>query len=180
VNVTIYGVALCERVFGHDATVNYYQLGHGFLLHDLGKSMIDQETLNKPSSLSKREWEAVRNHPEVGYDILEAAGDVSEEVRVIVLQHHERYAGGGYPQELKGEEIHPYGRICCIADVFDALCTHRAYSPALSTFEALRKMREEMRGHFDPDYFWEFVLLFDWRDGQGQIQSGMPGMEAGK
>jgi response regulator RpfG family c-di-GMP phosphodiesterase len=79
---------------------------------------------------------------------------------VIALQHHEREDGMGYPRKLMGDEIHDYARICCIADVFDALTAERSYKKALAPFEALRVMKEEMLGHFHKEIFKNFVLLF--------------------
>lgn len=160
VNVTIFGVALAARVFGQDSEHNFHRLGHGFLLHDLGKSLIDVAIINKPGKLNEQEWTQMKKHPEIGYELLQESGEISEEIRIIILEHHERYCGGGYPLGLAGEKIHPYGRLCAIADVFDALSTKRTYREAMSSYDALKLMRDKMSEHFDPDYFREFVLLF--------------------
>jgi len=161
VNVTIFAVALCERVLGKEAGHDFHELGNGFLLHDLGKSEIDPAIINKPGRLDEREWKIMKKHPERGHEMLQSAAELTKEMRIIVLEHHERYEGGGYPAGKQGEEIHLYGRICCIADVFDALTTQRTYRKASSTFEALDIMRRYMQGHFDPDLLCEFVLLFE-------------------
>lgn len=161
VNVTIFGIALCEQLFGDDSGHDFYELGHGFLLHDLGKSLIDPRIINKPGKLNDEEWEVMRKHPEEGHRLLtETTGTLSHEMRTIVLEHHERYGGGGYPTGKRGDAIHPFGRICILADVFDALTTDRPYQSAMTTFEALSLMGEEMRGHFDEDYFKTFVAVF--------------------
>lgn len=160
VNTTIYAVRLAERVLSEKDGHNFYELGYGFLLHDLGKSRIDSEILNKPGPLDEHEWTLMKKHPEYGCELLESAGELSAAVKHIVLEHHERYQGGGYPTGRQGEEIHPYGRICCISDTFDALTTRRTYRPALSTFDALRVMQQEMPGHFDPHFYEETVLMF--------------------
>lgn len=159
VNVTIFAVALAARIFGENNEWDMHELGNGFLLHDLGKSLIDPAILNKPGKLDDHEWRIMKKHPEEGLQLLETANESSEVIKQIVLEHHERFNGGGYPQGKAGKEIHPLGRICCIADVFDALTTRRTYREASSTFEALTIMREYMSSHFDPDYFQEFVLL---------------------
>jgi len=159
VNVSIFGLALCERLFAKDADHDFYNLGHGFLLHDLGKSLVDPAIINKPSKLNDEEWAVMKKHPEMGYQLLSETDGLSEEAKIILLQHHERFDGSGYPSGRKGNDIHPYGRICCIADVFDALSTKRTYREAMSSFNTLTLMRDKMSGHFDPDYFPEFVLL---------------------
>ena len=87
-----------------------------------------------------------------GYHLLkEVVGDISEEVGEIVLQHHEKLDGTGYPNNLKMEEIGRFGRICAIGDVFDALTTRRSYKEALSKMTALTIMRDE-KGHLDENY----------------------------
>ena len=82
---------------------------------------------------------------------------------VIVMQHHEREDGTGYPRKLKGDEIHTYGRICCIADVYDALTAQRSYQEPRSTFDALKLMKEKLLSHFQQEMFEKFVLLFTQR-----------------
>jgi HD-GYP domain-containing protein (c-di-GMP phosphodiesterase class II) len=95
----------------------------------------------------------MRIHPYQSYKILEEADQLSEECRIIALQHHEREDGRGYPRCLCGEQIHVYGRIGSIADVYDALTAERSYKPKLSPFEALQVMKEEMINHFQRDLF---------------------------
>jgi len=80
--------------------------------------------------------------------------------RLIVLQHHERVNGTGYPQKMLGDKIHIYGRICSVADVFDALVSKRPYKKKLEPFKALKVMKDKMLDHFHIDIFEKFVLLF--------------------
>jgi len=84
---------------------------------------------------------------------------LSEECRIIILQHHERADGKGYPRKLGGDEIHPYGTICCIADVFDALTSERSYKKSMTPFEALTLMKNSMSDNFDTVMFEKFVRL---------------------
>ncbi|QKQ27922.1 HD-GYP domain-containing protein [Candidatus Reidiella endopervernicosa] len=100
-------------------------MGAGFFLHDLGKIMVRPEVLNKPARLDDAEMRHIRIHPYQGYKILQQADALTEEVRTIVMQHHEFVDGSGYPKRLRDEEIHVYGRICGIADVYDALPADR-------------------------------------------------------
>jgi HD-GYP domain-containing protein (c-di-GMP phosphodiesterase class II) len=161
VNVGILGVMLSKKFFvNHDDAHNMHELGAGFFLHDLGKVKVDPAIINKVGKLTDEEMKKMRIHPYQGYLMLKEAGQLSEESRTIILQHHERNDGNGYPRRLRGRDIHPYGRIGCIADVYDALTAVRSYKPKLSPFEALRVMKDEMINHFEKDLFEQFVLLF--------------------
>lgn len=161
VNVGILGVMLSKELFKNSYDAHeMHELGAGFFLHDLGKVRVDSAIINKPGRLTDEEMKKMRIHPYQSYLILSEAGQLSEECRIITLQHHERDDGNGYPRRLRGQDIHIYGRIGCIADVYDALTAVRSYKPRLSPFEALRVMKEEMINHFEKDLFEKFVLLF--------------------
>ncbi len=160
VNVMIFGLALTERFLGTHTDFDLGDAGLGFLLHDLGKSRISPAILNKPGELNEEEWKLIRMHPEYGSTMLKATGVRSEEVHAIVMEHHEKYVGGGYPSGKSGEHIHILARICAMADAFDALTTRQPYREARSTFEALKIMSTEMKGHFDPRLFGDFVKVF--------------------
>ncbi len=161
VNVTIFSTALAQRVFERETEPpDYLVLGEGFLLHDIGKSTIPASIINKPGKLTDSEWALMRTHPEAGHRILRETKTLNETIERVVLQHHERMDGKGYPFGLKGDEIHPTARVCAIADVFDAITTVRSYRDPLPTFEALKVMRNDMGNHFDWNYFDEFVFLF--------------------
>lgn len=160
VNVGVLSISLAKVLLKDQGSHNMEELGAGFFLHDLGKVNIDAAVLNKPGRLDDDEMKHMRTHPYQGYKILKETNQLNEEIRVIAMQHHERDDGTGYPLGLKGDEIHAYGRICCIADVFDALTAKRSYKPSLSPFEALKIMKEQMLGHFSEKIFQNFVLLF--------------------
>ncbi len=160
VNVGVLGVMLSRELFKNKDTHNLHELGAGFFLHDLGKIHVDSAIINKPGKLTDEEMRKMRIHPYQSFRILEEAGQLSQECRMITLQHHERDDGNGYPRRLNGREIHVYGRIACIADVYDALTAERSYKPRLSPFDALRLMKEEMINHFEKELFEKFVLLF--------------------
>lgn len=160
VNVGVTAIMLCKQLFRRSDAHDLQELGAGFFLHDLGKVKVRAEVINKAGRLTEEEMGHMRIHPYQGYKILKQAGELSEECRYIVMQHHERADGSGYPRHLQGEEIHLYGRICCIADVFDALTAERSYKKGLSTFDALMVMKQEMMNHFDLDLFANFVNLY--------------------
>lgn len=160
VNVGVLGVTLAKNLFrgtkGHDLEA----LGVGFFLHDLGKTKIPSAIINKRGKLDDEEMRLIRRHPGEGYRILVETKQITEESRLIVLQHHERIDGTGYPRGLRGDEIHLYGRLCAIADVYDALTSERPYKKKLMPFEALKLMRDEMLHHFHADLFERFVHMF--------------------
>lgn len=160
VNVGITSLMLAKALFKNSDGHDLHELGAGFFLHDLGKVMVDPAIINKPARLDETEMRRMRIHPYQGYKLLRDADALSEECRVIVMEHHELMDGGGYPKRIKGDQIHIYGRICCIADVFDALTAERSYKKAMTPFDALTLMRDKMPNHFDRPLFGAFVDLF--------------------
>ncbi len=119
------------------------------LVHDLGKIYIPAEILSKPNTLSDIELSLIRTHPQVGYDLLKTI-DFSWPIAQIVLQHHERLNGEGYPNGLKGDEILPEARILTVADVVEAMASHRPYRPARGVERALREIRAKRGSVLDP------------------------------
>jgi HD-GYP domain-containing protein (c-di-GMP phosphodiesterase class II) len=160
VNVGFLAVLLSKALFRKSTAHDMHELGVGFFLHDLGKVHVDQAIINKQGILTDEEMEQMRQHPVMGYKILLDAQQLTNECKKIVMQHHERFNGAGYPKKLKGEEIHIYGRMCSIADVFDSLTTDRPYRKKMNSFKALKLMKKEMIEHFQKDLFEQFVLLF--------------------
>ncbi len=147
VNVCVYGLAFARFVGLSDPCV-LGLLSTGLLLHDVGKSRVDPVVLNRSGPLTADEFAHIKTHARHGESLLCERRDVPKEAIFIVGQHHERCDGKGYPQGLGGREIHEYARLSAVMDVFDALTTRRPYKEALSTFEALRLMREDV-GHHD-------------------------------
>lgn len=116
------------------------QMGIGALLHDVGKMKIPNSILKKPGKLTDSEFAEIKKHPFYSIEILEKTEGLSEESKSVALQHHERYAGHGYPLSLQGEEIGKFAQIAAIADVYDAITTARCYKKAISPYEALQEM----------------------------------------
>ncbi len=160
VNVGVLSISLAKVLFRKEDKHDMNALGAGFFLHDVGKIHIDEAIIQKPGKLTDEEMALMRRHPALGFKLLYDTKQISEESRLIVLQHHERFDGTGYPRKLRGEDIHIYGRICSIADVFDALASKRPYKDPLKPFAALKLMKEEMINHFHKELFEKFVLLF--------------------
>jgi HD-GYP domain-containing protein (c-di-GMP phosphodiesterase class II) len=160
VNVGVLAISLAKALLAKSDKHDMHALGAGFFLHDLGKVYVNEAIINKPGKLTDDEMNEMRKHPSLGYKLLNETKQINDESRLIVLQHHERANGTGYPQKMRGEEIHIYGRICSVADVFDALVSKRPYKKKLEPFEALKLMKVEMLHHFHVDIFEKFVLLF--------------------
>jgi HD-GYP domain-containing protein (c-di-GMP phosphodiesterase class II) len=118
----------------------------GGLIHDLGKIRVPAEILSKPGRLSKTEFELVAGHAQAGYDILKGI-KFPWPIAQMVLQHHERLDGSGYPEGLKGEDIIIEARILAVADTVEAMSSHRPYRPALGIDKALAEI-EQHRGRF--------------------------------
>ncbi|MGE5543820.1 MAG: HD-GYP domain-containing protein [Bacillota bacterium] len=127
------------------------ELGTGALIHDIGKTRLGKELLNKPGALTMEEYEEIKRHPEHGFDILRANREISLLSAHIAFQHHERWDGQGYPRGLRGQDIHLYSRIVSVADVFDALVADRPYRKAYSTCQAVSLMRRMSGSQFEPN-----------------------------
>ncbi|MBT4448463.1 MAG: DUF3391 domain-containing protein [Gammaproteobacteria bacterium] len=160
VNVGITSIMLSKEIFKNSDAHDLQELAAGYFLHDLGKINIDPEVLNKPARLNDMEMQHIKTHPYQGYKLLKAADALSPECSTIVMQHHEANNGSGYPRRVKEKEIHIYGRICAIADVFDALTAERSYKKAMKPFDALRLMKEKMIDNFDQKLFTQFVKIY--------------------
>lgn len=148
-------------------------------MHDIGKVAIPDAVLLKPGKLTEDEFEQMKLHAEVGYRLLQSSGrKLLKTAAIVAHQHHEKWNGTGYPRGLKGEEIHLYGRITAIADVFDALGSERVYKKAWELERILALLQEERGRHFDPrlvDVFMERLpAILDIRDRYKDIDEEQP------
>jgi HD-GYP domain-containing protein (c-di-GMP phosphodiesterase class II) len=128
-------------------------------LHDLGKIQVPAEILSKPGKLSAIEHTLINIHPQAGYDVLKDI-DFPWPIAEMVLQHHERLDGSGYPQGLKGDEIMLEARIISVADVVEAMISHRPYRAGLGLEAALDEIITKRGSHFDPQVVDACVSLF--------------------
>ena len=134
------------------------ELGLGCLLHDLGKAKVNSALINKPGKLSDSELKTVKNHVILGYDMLKSNKSVSERAFIPLLQHHEKLSGSGYPHGISGKDIHTFGRISAIIDIYDALTTERSYKKAFTPFDALSLISKN-KNDYDTEIFSLFVRL---------------------
>jgi putative two-component system response regulator len=131
-------------------------------MHDIGKIGIPDVVLLKQGRLDHDEFEIMKTHAQIGYDILSSKNTPLMQVaKQIALTHHEKWDGSGYPNSLRGEEIPLFGRICSIADVFDALLSKRPYKKPFTLEEAIAIMEDGRAVHFDP---YLLDLFFDSMD----------------
>ncbi len=137
----LYGLSLEESILIKNASP----------MHDIGKIGIPDAILNKPGKFTDEEFEIIKAHSEIGYKMLKhSTKSILKAAAILAYQHHERWDGTGYPQGLKGEDIHIYGRITAIADVFDALGSERVYKKAWTLDKILQLFQEERGKQFDP------------------------------
>ncbi len=135
---------------------------HASQMHDVGKIGIPDAILLKPSKLDSHEWDIMKQHTTMGGHMLSGShSEVMQAGRTIALSHHERWDGKGYPKGLQGEEIPLLGRVCSVADVFDAVTTRRPYREAFSNQEAYRILREGRGTQFDPRVVDVFFAQLD-------------------
>ena len=114
------------------------------LLHDIGKLFVPLTVLDKPGTLSPREFEIIKRHPQEGYNLVRGEARLAEETKLGVLQHHERRDGSGYPGKLAGDDIHPFAQVIAIADIYNAMTSDRAYRRRLTPLAALEVIAAQM------------------------------------
>ncbi len=148
---------LAEKIGMENESVK--ELIYSALLHDIGKIEVAREILNKPSKLSPKEWEVLKQHPQWGADIIRPLKSLKGTVD-IVRHHHENYDGSGYPLGLKGKEIPLGARILRIIDSFDAMTTNRPYREGLTEAQALENLKNYSGLYYDPFLLEEFAQMF--------------------
>lgn len=135
------------------------QVGIAGLLHDIGKVGVADAVLNKPGRLSPLEMATVRQHPQIGWDILSRESAAGPMALDVCLNHHERTDGTGYPNRLSGDALSEIARMGAVCDVYDAITSDRSYKAGWEPAEAIRRMAEWQDGHFDRRIFHAFVKL---------------------
>jgi HD-GYP domain-containing protein (c-di-GMP phosphodiesterase class II) len=133
------------------------KLALGTMVKDIGHAAIDSRLTAKPGSLSKAEYSIVQSHVEEGLAVLDATSRLSETSVAVVLEHHERYNGAGYPYRMAGDEISVAGRMAAIVDTYDAMTSDRPYRAAMSPSHALRQLYDDSGSQFDPVLVAAFV-----------------------
>jgi response regulator RpfG family c-di-GMP phosphodiesterase len=131
-------------------------------MHDIGKVGIPDNILNKPAKLTLDEWKIMQTHAQLGYEMLKNSNKpILKAASIVAHEHHEKWDGSGYPRGLSGEDIHIYGRITAVADVFDALGSERVYKKAWALEDILELFKKESEKHFDPKLVELFLNNLD-------------------
>lgn len=160
IRVGLYCQALAKNLGINDREA--YQLKLAAPLHDIGKIGIPDNVLLKQGKLDAEEWTLMKKHAQFGYNILKNSKSLLlKNAGIIALTHHEKWDGSGYPEGLKGADIHLYGRITAIADVFDALTMSRPYKKAWPIEDAIQLINDEAGKHFDPSIVDVFNKIID-------------------
>lgn len=158
-------VAEYSKLLAQKSGLDYKDVNILFMaspMHDIGKIGIPDAILNKPGKLTAEEWEIMKTHTQIGFNILKnSKRETLKAAGIVSYTHHERWDGTGYPLGLKGEKIHIFGRITAIADVFDALSSERVYKKAWSIEKILELFDEEKGKHFDPNLINIFMNNLD-------------------
>lgn len=155
VNVAILSI-LTANEYGYPAeTVR--KIGFGALLHDIGKVKIDTEVLQKTTPFSDEEWKEMMNHSKYGYEMVKSDPNISAISKSIILNHHEKLDGSGYPNKLTADKLPPFLRIVTMADMFDALTTDRVYRKRISVNTALEILMSECTYKLDSEIYRLFI-----------------------
>ena len=160
INVGIYAVSMTRKIMPTISDADLKTLGLGYFLHDLGKAKIPNDIINKKGALDQDEWHLMQEHPALGAELAKEMKTDDPTIIDIIISHHERCSGTGYPGKRTQKEISLPGKVCAFCDVFDALTTKRSYKKALTTFEALKIIRNDTPDHFEAELLNPFILLF--------------------
>ncbi len=162
INVSMYSVLIYKQLKPKASEADLVAIGLGGLLHDLGKTKISTEILNKTGNLTDEEFAEIKKHPELGVELFREAnpefpGLKKETIEKVIVEHHENIDGSGYPKGIKGEDHHIFSKVVSIADFFDAITTKRSYSQALPIEDALEIMKRTVGKKIDSEIFDFFV-----------------------
>jgi len=157
INVAIYSIGIAKFIGLPQDELK--ALASGAALHDVGKSKVNQDVLNKQGKLNDDEFNHIKQHASFGFEILTGTtGENDKRVLSAVRHHHEKLDGSGYPDGISGNNISTFAKIVAVADVFDALNTKRCYKDPMSTFETLSFMKSKMSAHLDADVLKCFIM----------------------
>lgn len=155
INVSVYALLIAKWLGLSEAeTRNVVTTS---ILHDIGKSRISGDILNKKGPLLSEEFEQIKSHVNIGYYLSEHIPQITDDIREGILMHHEREDGKGYPFGIKGDNINRYAKIISVADVYDALTSERIYKKRITPFDTFRELVKIGFGHFDTKVLMTFL-----------------------
>ena len=153
-------VAVFSIGFANYLKFSYHDIsniGNAAMMHDIGKSKIPNEIINKEGKLSDDEFTIMKKHPVYSYEILQYHGEHNDDILRPARNHHEKARGNGYPDQLTASQMHTFAKMVAISDIFSALTTQRSYKQAFTSFEALHLMKTHMLEDLDKSLFVEFI-----------------------
>ena len=162
INVSIYALSFGAHLGLKDK--NLEDLGQSAVMHDLGKSRVHKAIINKNGKLDESEFAEMMHHPVWGYEIAKKLGVTDERILSGIKHHHEKLDGTGYPDKLKENKISLFARIIAICDIFDALTTRRSYKDPMTSFNAIKLIKNQMQGHVDMKLLNSFILMLKKQD----------------
>lgn len=155
INVSVYALLIAKWLnLSEEETRNVVTTG---ILHDIGKSRISGDILNKKGPLLPEEYEQIKHHADIGYHLSEDIPQLTDEIREGILKHHEREDGKGYPSGIKGDNINRYAKIISVADVYDALTSERVYKKRITPFDTYSELIRIGYGYFDTKVLMTFL-----------------------
>jgi len=155
VDVSIFTIGFANYLgFSYE---NLRNIGYSAMMHDIGKSKIPNEIINKHGKLTEDEFGLMKNHPGHSYQLLKFHDEANEDILMGARSHHEKAKGNGYPDGLKLHEINDFAKIISICDIFSALTTERSYKSAYSSFKTLQLMKQDMLQDLDENLFYDFI-----------------------
>jgi putative nucleotidyltransferase with HDIG domain len=159
VGVATNSIILAKKM-GINDEISLIEVGTGGLLHDIGKTKVPKEIINKRGPLDEAEWAVMKQHSTFGYEILKDNADIGTRAKLAVLQHHEDSHGGGYPVGLSGEQVSFFAKIVAISDIYNAITTDRTYSKAKPPFEAFQLIKDKLIHKVDGALFEALVKIY--------------------
>ncbi|MEW6055976.1 MAG: HD-GYP domain-containing protein [Bdellovibrionota bacterium] len=159
VGVATNAIILAKK-FGINDEASLIEVGIGGLLHDIGKTKVPAEIINKKGPLDESEWAQMKKHSLFGYEILKDNPNVGMRAKLAVLQHHEDSNGSGYPMGLSSNQVDLFAKIVTLADIYNAITTDRSYSKAKPPFEAFALIKDKLFHKVDPKLFEAMVLIY--------------------
>lgn len=157
INVSIYALSLGKYL--KLAEKDLHQLGIAALIHDLGKSKIRADVINKQGKLTSYEFEYMKRHPKLSHDIASKMGITDEKILYAIKHHRENIDGTGYPDHIRAGQISLFARILSICDTFDAITSKRSYKEPISTFDTLQMMKKKMNHQLDERLLNSFIMM---------------------
>ena len=148
-DVGIYSLGLADAIGMKAAELE--EMGVAALFHDIGKRQISLDILCKKGPLSDAEWSQMQKHPQYGLFLMNDNPTITEGIKAACFEHHESFTGGGYPQAIMGDELHPFARIVAITDTYDAMTTQRSYNVPMKPMDAVTMMKEKLAKRYDPE-----------------------------